>query len=624
LASRDYAAFEVIVSALTDTPNGRLHKRLVESGKGTDVFGWASRNAEPGLLNLGVVLKKDDSLDDAQKILVDTIEGLAAEPITAEELKRTQLQWTKDLDKTLADPQRLCVTLSEAIGAGDWRLFFSLRDRVETITLAEINAAAKSWVKPSNRTLGRFIATDLPDRTPLAQRVDIAEALKDFKPKAALSAGETFDPSPANIEARTLRYTLASGLKVALLPKKSRGETVEVMLTLHFGNEQSLRGQRSAAGMVGAMLGTGTTAKSRAQISDAFDTLKTDWRVQGSSPWSALAGLNTRREHLIPALTLLAEVLREPSFPAPEFDQLVRQNLGALDHAADDPSTMATLALSRATSAFPQDDIRYVATIAENIAAMKALKLAEVAAFHRSHWGADHGELAIVGDFDAEQIKPVIAKAFGDWVSGQTYARVAQPPTELSALHLESRLADKPNAIALGSLPLKLIDTDADYTALKLAVHVLGAGGFDSRLLTRLRQKDGLSYGAGADLSASSFEPAGKIGLYAIFAPENRSRVEQGFAQELARFVSDGITEDELASAKKAIQAGSNNWRANDNSVAWAWAGKLERARTFQWDIEHDAELAALSVPRVNAAIRRWLDPARINWSLAGDLDKAR
>jgi zinc protease len=201
---------------------------------------------------------------------------------------------------------------------------------------------------------------------------------------------------------------------------------------------------------------------------------------------------------------------------------------------------------------------------------------------------------------------------------------VPQPPTELGALHLETRLADKPNAIALGSLPLKLIDTDADYTALKLAVHVLGAGGFDSRLLTRLRQKDGLSYGAGADLSVSSFEPAGKIGFYAIFAPENRSRVEQGFAQELARFVSDGITEDELASAKKAIQAGSNNWRANDNSVAWAWVGKLERARTFQWDIEHDAELAALSLERVNAAIRRWLDPARINWSLAGDLDKAR
>lgn len=619
LASRDYAAFEIAVTALTDTPAGRLHKRLVEPGKATQVFGWTSRNAEPGLLNLGVVLKKDDALEDAQRILVEAVDGLLNEPVTAEELKRAQLQWAKDLDRILADPQALCVTLSESIAAGDWRLLFSLRDRVQDITLDEVNAAVGAWLLPTNRTLGRFIATETPQRTPLAPRVDAATALRDFKPKAALASGESFDSTPANIDKRTERYALPSGLRVALLPKKSRGETVELQLSLHFGNEASLRGQRTAAATVGSMLGLGTQKKTRAQISDAFDALKTDWRVHSDVLSGAVAGLNTKRAQLVPALTLLAEVLREPAFPASEFEQLVRQNIGGLEHAIEDPGALAGVALSRLlASAYPEDDPRHVATLAQDIAALMALKREAVIDFYKTQWGAQHGELAIVGDFDAAQLKPVIAQLFGDWKSAQTYARVPQPIAAVTGQRLQAQLKDKPNAMAVGALELALSDDHPDYAALRLAVHVLGASGFDSRLLTRLRQKDGLSYGAGASLHASSFEPAASVHFYAIFAPENRARVEQGFTEELQRFASDGITPVELDNAKKAMRAASNTWRANDGSVTWAWVGHLERERSFRWNAELDARGDALTLEQVNAAIRKWLEPARINWSLAG------
>jgi zinc protease len=623
LADADYAPFEAIASVLTDAPNGRLHRRLIETGLATGLQGGAPRSAEPGLLEAGAVLKKDDSLDAAQKVLLDTIEGFAAEPVTAAELERAQRQWANELDQTLANPQRLCLALSESIAAGDWRLLFSLRDRLQALTVDEVNAAARAWLKPSNRTLGRFIATDAPDRSPLAPLVKAEDALKDFKPKAAVAAGEAFDPSPANLDARTERYTLPSGLKVALLPKKSRGQTVEVSLALHFGSEASLRGQRTAADVAAGLVGTGTRSKTRAQLSDAFDALKTEWSVQGGQG-GASAGLSSKRDTVVPALTLLAEVLRQPSFPQSEFDQFVRQSLGGLDRAADEPSAVASLALARALTSYPRDDVRYAATLPERAEALKALTREAVVAFYQSHWGADHAEIAVVGDFDAAQIKPVIAQLFGDWKSAQTYARVPQPASGVTGQRLASALKDKPNAIVLGSLPLRLADTDADFPALTLAAQVLGAGGFDSRLITRLRQKDGLSYGAGANLSASSFEPAGNLGFYAIFAPENRARVELGFAEELARFVKDGISADELANAKQALLAGNNTRRSNDGAVARGWAARLERDRTFRRDAEQEAAIAALTVPQVNAAIRRWIDPARVNWSVAGDLEKAK
>ena len=617
-ASPDTAAFEVIASALADTPNGRLYKRLVEPGKATQVYGWASRQAEPGLLNLVVLLKKDDPLDDAQAIALSTVEGLAAEPITAAELQRAQLQSDKRFDEIFSDPRRLCLALSEAIGAGDWRLLFVLRDRVKGVTLEQVNASAREWIKSSNRTLGRFIPTDAPDRAPVARAVSPQEALKDFKPGTAIGTGEIFDASPANLDARTRRVTLASGLKLALLSKKTRGETVKLRFSMHFGSEQNLQNERVAGGLAPRLVGLGTKTRTRAQIEDAFDALKTDWSVDGTA-WAASARLDAKRVNLKEALTLLAEVLREPTFPPSEFDQLVRREIADLESRSTEPRAIAGVKLLRTAEPYPASDVRYTADFAEQIRLLKDLNRDAVASFYQKFWGANNAELAIVGDFDPDQVQALVTGLFGDWVSASSYLRLSRPASTVFGQQLTSPIRDKPNAFAVGLLPLQLEDSDADYPALLVATHVLGAGGFDSRLTTRLRQKDGLSYGAGANLSASNFEPSGKISFYASFAPQNRARVQQGFAEELARFVSDGINAEELANAKKAIVARHNTSRADDAAVAGTWTVWLEANRTFEFEADLETKVMSLTLDQVNAAVRKWIEPARIDWSLGGD-----
>ena len=617
-ASVDWAPFEVIARVLADTPSGRLHKRLVESGKATQVFGWASQHAEPGLLNLGVVLKKDDSLDEAQTILLSTVEGLASDPITAGELQRVQRQWEKAFDAVLADPQLLCVTLSESIGAGDWRLLFVQRDWMRTVTAEQANESARTWIKSSNRTLGRFIPTDEPDRAPMANRVSPAEALRDFHPGAAVSSGEVFDASPANIDARTRRMVLASGLKLALLPKKTRGGTVNVQFNLHFGSAQGLENERVAGSLVPQLVGLGTRTKTRVQVQDAFDALKTEWHVDGNA-WVAAARLSTKREHIGAALTLLAEVLTEPTFPVAEFEQLVRRRAGETESASVEPFAVADVKLKRATKPYGASDVRYTAEFVEEVKALNAFNRDAVVDFYRKFWGANHAELAIVGDFDEEELRALVKHLFGEWVSASRYVRLPQPASSVFGQRIVSLTPDKQNAVAIGVLPLLLEDTDVDYPALVLASHVLGAGGFDSRLLTRLRQNDGLSYGAGANLSASNFEASGSLAFFAIFAPQNRNRVEQGFAEELTRFITDGINADELAAAKKSVLVGRRTQRTDDAAVAASWAVWLESDRSFAFETDVERKVADLTLDQVNAAIRNWINPSRIDWSLAGD-----
>ncbi len=617
IASPDMPAFSVIANALGDTPNGRLHKRLVEAGKATQAFAWASRHTDPGQFNAGVVLKKDDDLAAAQKVFLDTIEGLKAEPITADELKRAQLQIDKSFDQLLASPQGLCLALSDFIAGGDWRLLFLQRDRVDALTLEQVNAVASTWIKPSNRTLGRFIPTDAPDRAPLATRTDPEAQLKDFKPHATLAAGEAFDSTPAGLDKRSEVFTLPNGMKLALLPKKSKGATVEMRFDLHFGSLENLRGKRGAAEGAGIIIGTGTETKTRAQLADAFSALKTDWELNGDST-RGHASLKTRRDTLIPALELLAEAMRKPAFSPDEYEQGKRQAVQGTEQQADDPGSVASLALARATQHYAADDVRYTPSFAQAIAETQATKLEDAIAFYRSYWGADHADMAIVGDFEPVQVKAVVARLFGDWKSSVPFARITTPVSDVVGQHLVEMLKDKANATTVGELRIKLQDTDPDYPALTLAAHVLGGGEFGSRLNARIRQKDGLSYGVGAGLGASAFEPNGAFQFYAIYAPENRNRVQGGFDEELARFVKDGITPAELAEAKHAILAERVTTRTNDAAVAAGWTAKLDQGRTFAWSADQDAKLSALTVEQVNAAIRKWIVPANVNWSVAG------
>ena len=508
IASPDTPAFSVIANALGDTPTGRLHKRLVETGKATEAFAFPTRHTDPGTFNVGVVLKKDDDLAAAQKIFLDTIESLKSEPITADELKRAQLQIDKNFDQILANPQNLCLSLSDYIAGGDWRLFFLQRDRIAALTLDQVNAVATAWIKPSNRTLGRFIPTDAPDRAPDATRTDPQEQLKTFTPRESVAAVEAFDSSPLAIDKRTQVVTLPNGLKLALLPKKSKGNVVEMRFDLHFGSLETLHGKRAAAAAAGIIIGTGTETKTRAQLSDAFSALKTDWELNGGTGWGH-ASLKTQRDNLVPALRLLAEAMRKPSFSPVEYAQGVRQTVQGLEQANDDAGGQAGMALSRAEQHFTADDPRYTPTFDESIAETQAAALDDAIAFYRTYWGADHGDMAIVGDFDPRQVQEEVTRLFGDWKSSVPFVRITDPLPDAAGLRLVTPLKDKANAALVATLPLKLSDADPDYPALTLAIHVLGGGEFGSRLNARIRQKDGLSYGVGAGLQASPFEPIG-------------------------------------------------------------------------------------------------------------------
>jgi len=369
----EYAAVDVLVALLNHVPSGRLHKALVQTGLASSVFGTERQQREAGFAYFGANLSRDASLETARDALLGVLESFAKNPVTEEEVELARRRLVNDIELTLADSRELTSVLSEYAGIGDWRVLYLHRDRLKGITAADVQAAATRYLKPANRTLGMFIPTASPDRAEIPPVPDLAAALKDYRGSATVALGEDFNPTPANIEARVIRKTLPGGMKLALLPKKTRGGTVVAQLTLQWGDEQSKLNRAAACGITSGMLLRGTQKNSREQLRNQFDRLKANVGVGGDG-----GSIETVRENLAEVLRLTAEVLRQPSFPNEEFEQLRRSSLTGIDTQRSDPGALAGLALSRHLNPYPPEHWLYTTTLEERSARLKALALDDV------------------------------------------------------------------------------------------------------------------------------------------------------------------------------------------------------------------------------------------------------
>ncbi|MDR3699451.1 MAG: pitrilysin family protein [Candidatus Sulfopaludibacter sp.] len=618
----DMAALDVMAQVLGAPQTGRLYKALVDNKKAVAASMSAGGMHDPGVALVFAQLKPDQSIDEAQQILLKTVEGLAAEPPTQEEVERAKSRILKNIELALTNTQTMGMMLGGYVGDGDWREFYLSRDEISKVTPADVTRVAKAYLKPSNRTLGEFIPTSAPDRAEIPPTPDTAARFKDYKGGGTIQQGEAFDPTPKNIEARVIRAKLPNGLKLVMFPKKTRGGTVVASMIVRFGDEKSLFGKSTTGTMAGGLLMRGTRNKNRQQIQDETDRLKAQINVSGGVN-SANANIRTLEANLADSLRFARELLREPSFPEAEFEQIRQQRIAGAESAKTEPTSLASLEMSRHMSAqYKRGDVRYVPTIDEQIEDLKKVTLDDVRKMYAQFYGAGEGEIVISGQFDPAQIQKLVTELFGDWKSASPYERILNPYAKVEAINRKIETPDKQNALFMFGMPLKMSDEDPDEPALNIAGMVFG-GTPNSRLFQRIRVKDGLSYGANAGFSIPTKDDGGRLFGSAIAAPQNMPKVEADFNDELAKALKDGFTADEVEKAKKTWLEERAVARAEEASIANLLMTRERWGRTLDWDARMETAVAALTPSQVNDAFKRHVDPAAISIVKGGDFKKA-
>ena len=615
-ADPQYPAIDVLVQVLGDVPGGRLHRALVQKGLAASSWGAERGLHDPGFAYFGAQLPRGADPGPAQDVLTSVVEGVMKEPVTADEVERARTRLLNEFDKVERDSSQLVSALAEYAALGDWRLFYVYRDWLRKVTVADVQRAAERYFKRSNRVLGVFVPTSQPDRAEIPPVPDVAAEVKDYRGGETVAAGERFDPTPQNIERRLVRRKLANGIDVALLPRQTRGARVLARLGLHYGDEKTLMDREMACTFAGAMLMRGTKKHSRAEFKEALEKLNASVSIGAEG-----ASIDVRRENLVPALRLVAEALREPAFSPAEFDELKRAAAAGTEAQMSDPAARAEIHLDRHLQLYPPGHRNYTPTLEERLQWIERTTLDDTKACYQQLFGATGAEFVAVGDFDADEVARAVDELFGAWRSPYPFTRVPLRYFDRPGLDDAVATPDKANAVLRAGMNVAMRDDDPDFPALLLANWLLG-GSSTARLPARIREKEGLSYSTWSGFSANQFDPVAIFRVAAIFAPQNRSRVEQAVREELSRALREGFGAAEVEAGKKAILEARRLDRSRDRSLVSRLGLYAYVGRTFAWDIDLEQKIAKLTPQQVTAALRKYIDPAKLSLVVAGDFKK--
>ena len=600
---------------LGDTPRGRLHKAMVETGLATQVFAWPMPAHDPGLAMFGAMLPKDGDIEKAKQVLIDTVEStFDKQTLKDEELSLMAREEKTLYERTFADPETFCVDISDFIALGDWRLFFIHRDSWEKMTPEEVMGAWKRYFVRDNRVVGMFIPDNEPQRAQVSDAPTLEEVLAQYQFKEQGEEAEVFDSSPANLNARTERFAIGD-VNVALLPKKTRGETVVVRAQFRYGNYESRQNKRAIAALMGAMLERGTKTMSREQIHDAF----TKFQIDGD-----MGQFTTTREHLADALNLMAELWTQSVMPEKDFEELKSEFATEVQSRMDDPRVLARDAMTEHFNHYDKNDARYRLTSKEMKSAIESTTLDEVKSYYDQQFGIGRGEISLVGDFDAKAVREQLEGILTKKASQVPYERLVREHFETPATRIIIDTPDKENATIMARFDFAQSKNDPDTDAMLVANWIFGgSSGLSNRLMMRLRQKDGLSYGAGSNVNIPAFGNAASWSMQAILAPQNLRKAEITLYEEIDRVIKDGFTQEELDEAKKGFIEYRAVNRSQDQLIAYHWTQMMNEGVDWTEALERDERVRNLTLDDVNAAFRKMVKRDGLTVVLAGDQKKA-
>lgn len=630
----DWAPLSVLGSILSEDKVGLLEELLVETKLATRASARADNLHDPGLFTFSAQ-PTEGNLDRVRDLLSQTLDSLDKVTFSEEQVDRAKLRSKNGFEQFTNSSASMMQALSSASALGDWRLLYLQRDRVAAVKAEDVNRVARNYFKPFNRTVGVYLPAETPQRLSIPAATPLDTLVKDYKGGAVKSGGEEFDPSPENLDKRT-KVVEMDGIKIAMIPKKNRGETVNLTLTMHFGNESSLKDERMAAGMLGELMMAGTKRLDRQALQQEFEKLGI--RIgggggggRGRGPRGGRGGgggglgqlsfsIEAKRESLVPAIQLLGEILRQPAMPQDEFEQSKVRRMAAIQASQAEPETLASNKLARALSAYEKGDVRYVPTPEESLKEVEEMSFDQVTKVYADQLSSAQTEVAIVGDFDPEEAVSAVGNILKDWKTATEIRRVDRTVSPAVKPGKEDIVTvDKANAVFLAGLAFEMNSEHPDSPALRLGNFILGGGTLSSRLGDRIRQKEGLSYGVNSSVSTPDHGNDGRFLINAICNPANINAVEVAAMEELNRFIAEGPTEKEVEDAKQAFLEAQKVGRTADGMIAGQLINNLEMQRTFAYVAEQEAKIKALSPKQIQAAFKKHIDPSRLVIMRAGD-----
>ena len=422
----------------------------------------------------------------------------------------------------------------------------------------------------------------------------------------ALFAALTVPALAATHIAEHVTRERVAGIDVIVYPTSIK-DVITIVGALPAGDTVVGEGNIALPSLTAWMLDRGTTTEDQFAIAAKLEAVGADIRF-GTSPQTAWIEARMLKKDLPLVMGLLAEQLRNPAFRVEEFGKVKQKFEGWIEQYTIDTEYRAAESYSRL--AFPLGHPNRQYSIDEYRAALQTATLDDVRAYHRGHYGPAHLTLVVVGDADPTLVREQVERAFAGWTGGEPPPPRVVPATLTAARTDVVQLAGKTSVSVVLGAPTGLQYRDPDTLALRLGTAVLG-NGFTGRLMSHVRDEQGLTYSIGAYLSDDTFSD-GSWEVDASFAPQLLYKGVAATRHEIESWWKGGITEKELSARKEGLIGSFRVNLATTSGIANALLQAVQRGYDLSWLDEYPDAINALTTSQVNAAIKKHLDPTRL------------
>jgi zinc protease len=367
------------------------------------------------------------------------------------------------------------------------------------------------------------------------------------------------------------------------------------------------------------LLDRGTRRRDRFEIATMLDDRGAQLGFDSEGRYASFAG-RCLVEHMPEVVEALAEQLREPLLDEGEFEKTRSRIAASVQREMENTASQASDALCRML--YERAHPNFASEPAEDLARLAALRVDDVHRYHREHFGARGMLIVAAGDVDEGKVAAALEKAFGNWEDHGAEAAFAAEARRAAPGRSTVPIPDKQNIdVRLGHGVAVTRQSD-DYLPLYVGLYILG-GNFAARLMQRIRDEQGLTYGIGAGLAGITTYNEGHWFVGVTLSTENLDRGIEAVQHEIELFVREGVTQEELDEKKTTITGSYKVGLASTAGLARTVLNNARRGFEVGYLDRFPSLVEALTVDEVNAAIRTHLHPENLHLVAAGTVDNS-
>lgn len=357
---------------------------------------------------------------------------------------------------------------------------------------------------------------------------------------------------------------------------------------------------------------TGTTQRDFQSIYNEIESIGASMGFSSGTLTTSFSA-HCLSEDLASILQLMADSLRNPVFPKKEFNRQKNQMLTALKIRSQDTSEMAALLFDEIIYAghpYQRPDEGFEETV-------QAIKREDLAEFYQSHYGPRGMVIVIVGAVDPTAAVDAIKQALGDWENPhQAFMPEIPPATALLETIRKNHSIPGKSQVDLVMGGLAPDRYSPDYQTLRVGNNILGEFGMMGRIGQRVREESGLAYYAYSSLSISLGPGAWE--LIAGVNPKNLEQCIELMTDEVRKFVSEPVTEDELADSKSYFLGRMPLLLESNSGVAISLLNIEHFNLGLDYFLHYPELVQAVTAEEILQASRKYLDPDRLAIAVAG------